>query len=829
MSELSPLKIDLSIDSAQFTQSTTSINRKLKGLQSEFKATSSGTEGFEDSLDGLKAKSENLTDQFKLHSKKVEELQRKYKESVKSKGKDAKETENLAIRYNKALDKMNKVESQLNDTNDAIKKQTSKWNKLNNKLSDVSEGFKGVGSKLSGIGGKMSAGVAVATGAVGGLVAKATEATSEINKFSQITGMSKKGFQEWDHVMKSTGYSMEEASGDMAALGERAMDASKGVGEGAELFDELGVKVTDASGKMKSQEQIFNETIKSLQGMEDTTKRNALASALLGTTGEELVPVLNKTNEELDNMKGKAQVISNEDLSKAEKFKEKWNETKATFSNVATQIGIQLMPVVSELAEKWLPKVSSAVQTGIEWFKNLEPATKSLTAVFAGVGAIIPPIIWFIGQMASGIGALTSVFSPIITAIANAGGVLNVLKIGLTALTGPIGIAVAALTGLGTIFVMLYKKNEDFRKKVHSVLASVKTVLQTSFQFIQKIIQKVLATVSKYINEKLTQIRKFWDKNGKQIQEATKNVFEFIGKIISATLDTLQKIFKKIFPILESVVKTAWNVIKSVFDTTLNVILGLVKTFSSLFTGDWQGVLDGLIDIGKSLLGGLIDIFKQLFSGLKDIGAEIKNALVDVFKKLWEGASAYFSDLYDDIKSIWSNVMEFFQGIDLKQIGKDIIGGLLDGITAKAKALYTKASEIANGIKNKIKGALSIHSPSRVMRDEVGKWIPEGIAEGMSKNVGSIIKATDEMSKATIPEALAYDNQGKKVNPNTNGQQSVSNSSYREGDTYNFARMFEGFLKGANINISDPEQLEKLRDMLWDMFQDKLIEGGLKG
>lgn len=247
----------------------------------------------------------------------------------------------------------------------------------NEALDDTNEKAEGTGGrfeKLGGIatkaGGIIAAGVGIAVGAVGGLMTKTMETTAEINKFSQVTGMSKEGFQEWDSVAKKFGFSMEAAAGDMAALAERAMDASSGVGENAEMFKKLGVSVTDSSGKLKTQEQLFNETIAGLQGMENATERNAIATAMLSTTGEELAPVLNMTAEELQKMKDNANVISDEDLAKSEEFRLKWEGAKSTLSGVVTEIGINLMPVLTKVLD-WVVENMPAIQSTMSTVWNV--------------------------------------------------------------------------------------------------------------------------------------------------------------------------------------------------------------------------------------------------------------------------------------------------------------------------------------------------------------------------------------------------------------------------------------------------------------------------
>lgn len=103
----------------------------------------------------------------------------------------------------------------------------------------------------------------------------------------------------------------------------------------------------------------------------------------------------------------------------------------------------------------------------------------------------------------------------------------------------------------------------------------------------------------------------------------------------------------------------------------------------------------------------------------------------------WRGGIGPFIKSVGDIEI---KLMHAFgdAGRWLLSAGGDIIRGLIQGIENAAGALWAKVTSIADGIKNKLKDALSIFSPSRVMRDEVGKMIPLGIAEGMQAGSGAI-------------------------------------------------------------------------------------------
>ncbi|KFZ32531.1 hypothetical protein JS44_03615 [Anoxybacillus flavithermus] len=103
------------------------------------------------------------------------------------------------------------------------------------------------------------------------------------------------------------------------------------------------------------------------------------------------------------------------------------------------------------------------------------------------------------------------------------------------------------------------------------------------------------------------------------------------------------------------------------------------------------------------------------------------------------------------IVEVWNAAQQFLANIDLREIGRNIIQGLINGISSMASALWEKVKSIADSVKNALRDALDINSPSRVMRDEIGKWIPLGLAEGIERNMNAVISATNRMAQATVP------------------------------------------------------------------------------
>lgn len=89
-----------------------------------------------------------------------------------------------------------------------------------------------------------------------------------------------------------------------------------------------------------------------------------------------------------------------------------------------------------------------------------------------------------------------------------------------------------------------------------------------------------------------------------------------------------------------------------------------------------------------------------------------------------------------------------------KIIGKDTLDGILEGLK-NSKKIDSATSDLANEIAKSIKKKFGIHSPSKLMREEVGPYIPSGIGEGIEDNTKAALTATDKMSEDILREAQA--------------------------------------------------------------------------
>ena len=167
--------------------------------------------------------------------------------------------------------------------------------------------------------------------------------------------------------------------------------------------------------------------------------------------------------------------------------------------------------------------------------------------------------------------------------------------------------------------------------------------------------------------------------------------------------------------------------------------------------------IDVIIDAGIQLIlglaEGLINALPNLIEKAPEIIQKLFDALVRSFPKIVQAGGRLISELVSGIigsafkllevapKLISNMVNGFKQGLnEIKNVGKYLVEGLWDGITGMASWVGDKVKSFASNIVGNIKDALGIHSPSAILRDQVGKFMAQGIGVGFSNEMINVSK-----------------------------------------------------------------------------------------
>ena len=126
---------------------------------------------------------------------------------------------------------------------------------------------------------------------------------------------------------------------------------------------------------------------------------------------------------------------------------------------------------------------------------------------------------------------------------------------------------------------------------------------------------------------------------------------------------------------------------------------------------------------------------------------------------LEQGISGMWSSVTSAARNIVKGVIDTIEGWgrNLEAIGHNMMVGLANGISSMARSVWNAAKHIAQGAVDIIQSALNIHSPSRVMKNDVGVYIPQGMALGMLKDMNYVERAGNKLANAAVMSVPGVD------------------------------------------------------------------------
>lgn len=258
------------------------------------------------------------------------------------------------------------------------------------------------------------------------------------------------------------------------------------------------------------------------------------------------------------------------------------------------------------------------------------------------------------------------------------------------------------------------------------------------------------------------------------IQTAAINIWTSIKAIFDSFLTNTQMAFLNIWNGIKAALAYIWTTIQTIaIDTFNSIVAFFVETWTNIKQGTidawnalktwlsetWESMKQGAIDTWNSVKQFFIDLWESIktntinmWNAIKDGVAtaweNTKNAVINTAKSIVDGAAQAWEDMKTGVSNAVDRVKETFdtiRQIDLLQIGKDIIDGLVNGIRSKIDDVVNAVKDVAGSITGKIKDVLNIHSPSRVMA-ELGMFTSQGLAEGMLDGARYVDRASSQIA-----------------------------------------------------------------------------------
>lgn len=209
---------------------------------------------------------------------------------------------------------------------------------------------------------------------------------------------------------------------------------------------------------------------------------------------------------------------------------------------------------------------------------------------------------------------------------------------------------------------------------------------------------------------------------------------ELLNQLVNGIFMALPNIFQAGYSAIAEFGNSIFANLPQVLEAGKNILLNIVSGIAQMLPQLWQSAASMI----ASLLTGLVQNLPQILAAGFDLVVSLISGIGNALPSLGTAAGQAARKIWDAVKNI-----------DWLQLGKDIIRGLINGIGAMAGALWDAAVNIAKSALNAIKSFFGIDSPSKVMRDEVGRWIPAGVAEGIEKNTRPITSAMSRLAGLT--------------------------------------------------------------------------------
>lgn len=338
------------------------------------------------------------------------------------------------------------------------------------------------------------------------------------------------------------------------------------------------------------------------------------------------------------------------------------------------------------------------------------------------------------------------------------------------------GKALNALTSLGTSFMDNLAKGitngtQQFISKGLSALTSFTANLRSNAGKLVDSGLKLMLNLAKGI--------------AKAMPDIIKNVPQIVINIAGVINDNAPKILLAGVQLIAILLKGLIQSIPTLIANVPKIVQAIVSVFTaynwlslgkSLITGIKNGIMNAkntAVDAMKNTYNGVIDAIKNLPSKLKGLGENgikgIGNGITGKLSGLKTTAGKILTNIIEAVKNLPRELAKkatsairgmktTFKNVDWGSVGMNVVKGIAKGVGDFAWILVDKMTSLAQKAWEGVKDFFGIHSPSRLMRDTVGKMIPAGITVGLEKAFPDTIETLLDQSKqlANVPFTAPY-------------------------------------------------------------------------
>ena len=661
-SKVRGISIEINGNTSGLHKSLVDVEKQLSSTQSALKSVDRALKLDPGNVELAASKTRLLEKAVEESEKKLEVLketaQKAYSTLGKEGGATAEDIAVLEVEISKTNSQLKKYKSEMDGAGDETKKTGNETEKAGKQAKDSGKNFEKFGSTVKAAAKVAAGAIAAVTAATGAAVKGLTNCTIEAGKFadevntlSTKTGLSTEQIQKFQFAAELLDVPLETVTGSMSKL-LKTMDKAKDGGGAAKEFEALGVSVTDSSGKLRDNEDVFWETIEALGKIQDESERDATAMSIFGKSAQDLNGIIEAGKDKFEELGKTAEdmgyVMGDDTLGKFQEFDDQMQLLNKSAESAKNALGLVLLPVLGSLATDGTDALS-------EFSKGIQEAGGDPAAM----GEVV-----------------TNLINALLTSLQENGPAI--LDLGVTVintlLSGFITALPEILTSAGLIITNL----------VTALLENLPQIVQSAIEIIGQLATTLLAPEN---------VQLLADSAIQIILSLVSGLSSAIPQLIPAAIEAIQII-------MGALIEHSPELLSAGIQLILSLISGLIQSLPLILAQApriLQAVLGAIAsipgEIAKAASGWGKDLIENFVSGIKNNIEKLKSTVSNVAQTVKD-----FLGFSEPVKGPLSGAHGFHT------YGPDLVEEYASGIDKTQNVLQSSVANMANTISSGLQG-----------------------------------------------------------------------------------------------------------------------------
>ncbi|MDE6005485.1 MAG: phage tail tape measure protein [Oscillospiraceae bacterium] len=399
--------------------------------------------------------------------------------------------------------------------------------------------------------------------------------------------------------------------------------------------------------------------------------------------------------------------------------------------------------------QKLMTMLIETFTAALPWTLNL--GIQILETLITGLMSAVPELVTFVQNFLNTLVTFIQENLPVLVTVA-----VNLLQTLITLILENLPMLVEAALNIITALANALLDSADLLANsavnlintlVQMMLENLGMILEVALKIIMAIVNGLTENLPNLIISAIGIILALVNGIMQNLPMIAKMAVNILMVLATALLDSLDLLIEAALGLIDFLIQTILENLDVILDVALEIILaiaqGLMDNLPDLITSAIKIVIalaNGIVENLPKLIDAVIQIINALVTFFGEHYGDFIQASYGIILALCDGIILNLPDLLVAIGKVTWALITALQDIDWLQLGMDILAGLANGFLNGLSVVMDTIETVKDNIVDGFKTFFGIHSPSRVMRDEIGKFLSPGVAVGVEDSVDSAKK-----------------------------------------------------------------------------------------